>query len=177
MPNWSEWKEVKGTTGLDGPKGDTGPAGPPTVGNIPLGAILIWSGYMDDIPVNWVPCDGATHGLLVTPDLRGRFVLGYNDATPDITVGTVGGSRDAVIVSHTHGVTDNGHFHVHSATNSPPGTSSVASGSVTVFTPTVVSAFDTSIETSGVSVNLTGDSPNDANLPPYYVLIYIMRIS
>lgn len=174
MPSWSIWKEVKGDTG---PTGPAGPPGPPTTGNIPIGAILIWSGIIEDIPTGWVPCDGATYGPITTPDLRGRFVLGYNDATPLVVVGSAGGSRDAVIVSHTHDVIDYGHFHVHSATNSPPATTSLASGGFEVFTPTVVSAFDTSTEMSGVSIELTGVSPNDANLPPYYVLIYIMRIS
>jgi hypothetical protein len=38
------------------------------------GMIVMWSGDVTKIPTGWALCDG-TNG---TPDLRGRFVLGYN---------------------------------------------------------------------------------------------------
>jgi hypothetical protein len=47
------------------------------------GGIIIWSG--DVAPEGWALCDG-TNG---TPDLRGRFVLGYN---PTQQTDTTGGS-------------------------------------------------------------------------------------
>lgn len=39
---------------------------------VPLGAIILWSGNVDEVPESWNLCDG-TNG---TPDLRERFVLG-----------------------------------------------------------------------------------------------------
>jgi len=36
------------------------------------GMILIWSGYISEIPSGWALCDGANG----TPDLRGRFIVG-----------------------------------------------------------------------------------------------------
>ncbi len=50
---------------------DTGP--------VPMGAILMWSGSKDKIPLGWALCDG-TKG---TPDLRGRFIVGAGAGTYD----------------------------------------------------------------------------------------------
>lgn len=172
MPSWTPWKKVEDLRGLRGPKGDTGPAGLNTVGNIPIGAILIWNGGVESIPYGYALCNGVDG----TPDLRGRFVLGWNNEDEALVPGSTGGSRDAVVVGHDHGVTDNGHFHVHSATNNPPAITSLEIGSIDVFTPTIVEAFDTSTEISGVSVNMEGVSGLGANMPPYYVAIYIIRI-
>ncbi len=41
---------------------------------VPKGTIVSWYGDITNIPKTWVLCDG-THN---TPDLRGRFILGYN---------------------------------------------------------------------------------------------------
>lgn len=48
-------------------------------GNIPTGVIVMWGGREADIPAGWCLCDGRTlsDGTRV-PDLRGRFIVGYN---------------------------------------------------------------------------------------------------
>jgi len=51
--------------------GDTSP--------VPRGAILMWSGSMDKIPLGWALCDGSKG----TPDLRGRFIVGAGTGTYD----------------------------------------------------------------------------------------------
>ena len=43
------------------------------------GMIVSWSGTITSIPTGWGLCDGT----LGTPDLRGRFVLGYNADQPE----------------------------------------------------------------------------------------------
>ena len=43
------------------------------------GMIMIWSGYIREIPSGWALCDGANG----TPDLRGRFVVGAGSDTTD----------------------------------------------------------------------------------------------
>ena len=43
-------------------------------------------------------CNGSNS----TPDLRGKFVVGYDNADSDFDVGDSGGSKDAVVVSHSH---------------------------------------------------------------------------
>jgi len=57
----------------------------------PSGGIIMWSGTLATIPAGWVLCDG-THG---TPNLSGRFILGYNaadvgGAKPDPSSGSGG---------------------------------------------------------------------------------------
>ena len=116
------------------------------------------------------------NGQNFTPDLRGRFVLGWDDRDPDLVPGSTGGSKDAVVVAHSHTIVDPGHWHVHSATNMPPETSTVTPGAGTFFSPTIVDAFDTSTEITGIVINTEGESPLGANMPPFYILAYIIRI-
>ena len=71
---------------------------------VPSGAILMWSGSVASIPSGWSLCDGTNS----TPDLRNRFVVGAGDT---YSVDATGGSADAIVVSHTHTITDPGHQH------------------------------------------------------------------
>jgi len=74
---------------------------------IPSGGIIIWSGSSASIPSGWYLCNGSNS----TPDLRDRFVVG---AGSTYAVGNTGGSKDAIVVSHTHSATDSGHQHTES---------------------------------------------------------------
>ncbi len=56
---------------------------------IPRGIIVMWSGNESTIPKGWILCNGKNG----TPDLRGRFVLGYDDGT--------GGMKDPTNTSDT----------------------------------------------------------------------------
>jgi len=58
----------------------------PVISEIIVGTIILWYGKIDNIPPNWAICDGRNG----TPDLRGRFIMGY-DGLKDI--GHIGGSR------------------------------------------------------------------------------------
>ena len=64
---------------------------------IPSGCILIWSGLTNSIPTGWSLCDGTGS----TPDLRDRFVVG---ASLGYAINATGGSANAIVVDHTHGV-------------------------------------------------------------------------
>lgn len=46
-------------------------------GPIPQGGIIMWSGQTP--PTGWALCDGGNN----TPDLRGRFIVGYNPGATD----------------------------------------------------------------------------------------------
>ena len=133
----------------------------------PAGGIIMWSGSIASIPSGWALCNGSSG----TPDLRDRFVIGAGTL---YAVNATGGSKDAVVVSHTHAatVTDPGHFHsynqpVPSNAANPPG----SSGSQ-------ASATNTGTKTTGITVTnaSTGVSGVDANLPPYLALAYIMKL-
>ena len=140
----------------------------PTWGNaFVAGMIMLWSGSTGSIPSGWLLCNGSSG----TPDLRNRFVVG---AGSTYAVNAVGGSADAIVVSHSHTatVTDPGHTHVISR----------------IFIESGINAFDyggglvgTSVNTQSSVTNITvansttGSSGTNANLPPYYALAYIMK--
>lgn len=144
---------------------------------LPTGSIIMWSGTIATIPSGWLLCNGTNS----TPDLRNRFIIGaYSDdagiAKTTIT-GTptqTGGSKDSILVTHTHTatstVTDPSHVHtVWGDTGSNAGgfdgTGDRNQTTDAAFTGITVA---TSISTEGVS-------GTDANLVPYFALCYIMK--
>ena len=133
---------------------------------IPTGGIILWSGSVGAIPSGWALCNG-TNG---TPDLRSRFVIGAGSA---YNVAATGGSANAVVVSHSHSITDPGHFHSMAGVNGAFQSGPLAAMSST-FNP-ADTRNSTSTRTTGIAVNSTGQSGIDANLPPYYALAYIMK--
>ena len=135
----------------------------PTGSDIPVGGIIMYSGTDTELNAltNWKLCDGTTYGSVTTPNLKDKFVIGadqYSSGWKTNVTGSLtqsGGSKDAVVVSHTHTQTggsslDDGGAHV-------PG----SAVSVTNMT----------------NISTTGVSGTNQNLPPYYALAYIMRIS
>ena len=82
-----------------------------------------------------------------------------------------GGSKNAIVVSHTHTVTDPGHLHtyVKSSENTAGGSSTADVMKSTTTTQ------NTSTATTGISIDTTGSSGTNANLVPYYALAFIMK--
>jgi hypothetical protein len=144
--------------------------------SVPVGAIILWSGSIGTIPSGYSLCDGSNG----TPNLRDKFIVGAGTA---YAVGALGGSKDAVAVSHTHTatstVTDPGHKHNSNVFTVDGG------GDVNVvgIYPAGLTNQDVGINnaTTGISVstaiNSVGESGTDKNLPPYYALAYIMRVA
>jgi hypothetical protein len=175
---------VTGGLTLDGAAGTTGQvllsAG---TGNTPTwgasfvsGMIMLWSGSIATVPTGWVLCNGSNS----TPDLRNRFVIGAHSDNTGVANTTVtgsstltGGSKDAVVVSHTHTatVTDPGHSHVANFVRNAGGAFSSTSGS----NLTNVANTNTAVTDITVANSTTGVSGTDANLVPYYALAYIMK--
>lgn len=157
---------------------------------IPAGVILMWSGSVATIPAGWQLCDG-TNG---SPDLRDRFVVGAGSL---YGVGAAGGSKDAITVAHSHGVTitDPGHTHAYVdryyAENSASlvGATSTAAigghnaslggnGSDNDNNTYLTLNTNTSSATTGITAvtTSTGSSGTDANLPPYFALCLIIKL-
>jgi hypothetical protein len=150
-----------------------------TNAHVPSGVIVMWSGSIASIPTGWLLCNGANS----TPDLRDRFIIGARQDDAGVAKTNVtgsltqtGGTKDAIVVSHTHTatVTDPGHTHTYTALNTtgnhPTGTGSTeARGSVTTNT--------SGSNTTGITVanSTEGSSGTNANLVPYYALAYIMK--
>jgi microcystin-dependent protein len=144
----------------------TGKALTNTIG-IPRGTIVMWSNYLgDSIPTGWQLCDGTNS----TPDLRNRFVVGSGSS---YATGNTGGTANAVVVSHTHTITDPGHTHssnLYYYDGEPPGNYYRAS-----IGARYTGTRDTNSATTGITVNSTGESGTNANLPPYYALAFIIK--
>jgi hypothetical protein len=134
-------------------------------GGVPSGSIVMWSGSIASIPGGWYLCDG-TNG---TPNLRDRFVVG---AGTTYAVAATGGSADAIVVSHTHTVTDPTHSHTW---GQPPNFPPQGGGSYNAVSSGGSTGFSTSAASTGISINTAGASGTNANLPPYYALAYIMK--
>ena len=136
---------------------------------IPAGLIIAY--YRSSPPPGWVLCDGFNN----TPDLRGRFILGesyYSVGPPSLsplltprTIGVSGGLETVgltiyQIPQHTHGGL------LSYVADSPAG---VNEGRENVAdypaTPHIYSS----------TTNPTGNNARHNNMPPYYVLTYIMK--
>ena len=175
---------VTGGLTLDGSAGTSGQvltsAGtgntPTWADAFPSGGIIMWSGTIATIPSGWYLCDGSNG----TPDLRNRFIIGANADDSGVAKTNVtgsatqtGGSKDAIVVSHTHSITDPGHSHAtiyDYVSNKPGAFDANASG-----TPANWFVNGTQSATTGISVNSAGSSGTNANLPPYYALAFIMK--
>ena len=102
----------------------------------------------------------------------GRVMVGFNASDPLFdTAEETGGSKDAIVVSHTHTatVTDPGHAHVYVGTQVPGGSGAGDRQGVNL-NKTTTSA------TTGISVSnsTTGSSGTNANLPPY-ITVYMWK--
>jgi microcystin-dependent protein len=141
---------------------------------LPSGCIIMWSGPNMDIPKGWLICDGNEG----TPDLRDRFIVGSGNK---YSINEVGGSSDAVAVTHTHsGKTNTSGKHQHGITAygtealNQPVTCIV--GTDTSFLTSATQNTDESGEhTHDLSIDPGGVSGKDKNLPPYYTLTYIIK--
>jgi microcystin-dependent protein len=140
------------------------------------GMIIIWSGSLGSVPVGWVLCDGTN----ATPDLRDRFIVGAGNT---YAVGATGGSANAIVVTHTHTVTDPGHNHLSgsnggdtSATWNPFGYDAGQRwDGAGALAGAIGSSHNSNTKTTGITLVNAGTSGTNANLPPYYALAYIMK--
>lgn len=146
---------------------------------IPAGIIAMWSGTIATIPLGWALCDGTND----TPDLTDKFVIGASvdssGAKTEVTGSATqtGGSKDAIVVSHTHtaSVTDAGHTHGLTIDLKTETGGGYPSGGASGSDGTWISS--TNSATTGISItnSTEGSSGTNANLPPYYALAFIMK--
>lgn len=103
---------------------------------------------------------------------EGRVLMGAGTGGGGTyTAGATGGSKDATLVSHTHTVTDPGHFHYTGYDSYNVNVGPVTSlRQYTVGTNTA-----TSTATTGISIDSAGSSGTDANLQPYLVVYMWQR--
>jgi len=149
--------------------------GTASTGTVPIGGIILWSGTIATIPTGYKLCNGNNR----TPNLRNQFVLGaHSDSAsveyPNVPPNNTGGIANATLVSHSHD------FKVGSTvTTTPSVTTSVTESEETVDESgeNVQVLEEVTANNSSISIVANGSPATNANIPPYYSLAYIMRIS
>lgn len=147
----------------------------PASGGVPINTITIWSGAVEDIPAGWALCDGQDG----RPDLRGRFVLG---AGGTYNPGAAGGSEEVTLTVDQLAKHSHGQYVPASATGSastgytnlvnPASTSNPVSGR-----PYKDGLFGPSTSADQVNTKMQGNNEPHENMPPYYALCYIIKVS
>ena len=101
----------------------------------------------------------------------GRTLVGLDssDSLFDVVEET-GGSKDAVVVSHTHTVTDPGHKHVYGKGLAQPIFGGGAGPGVQYQTTNT----DTTTSTTDITIDSTGVSGTNANIQPY-ITVYMWK--
>ena len=127
-----------------------------TVDGFVSGMIILWSGAADAIPTGFVLCDGNNS----TPNLSGRFVVGYDASNSDYDVNDTGGSESVTLTvnqipAHTHNINLAVRAFYQEPRNFGVGTDGSANNS----------------EDTGS----TGGGQSHENRPPFYALCYIMK--
>lgn len=135
------------------------------------GIIVAYSGDISGIPVGWILCDG-TNG---TPDLRGRFIYGYNPNDTQIKTNTGEIIRNKLNLKDVSG----SEYHTLTINEMPSHNHSINVGSGSGYTNG--DRVDMYSNNSGLMqlTNMIGSSGGNKphnNMPPYIVLAYIMKI-
>jgi microcystin-dependent protein len=151
---------------------------------LPAGVIVMWSGTA--APAGWALCDGSGG----RPDLRGRFIVGYNSSDADYNqMGDNGGAKTVALTtaqlpSHLHSsgslITSSNGSHSHTT---PLPSGSGAGGNFNLAASTTLITQDIRSTSSGdhthtISGNTasTGSGNAHENRPPYYTLAYIIKL-
>ncbi len=195
---------VTGATTFTGiPSGPTASAGTNTTqlattafvlaNGAPTGGLIMWG--TASAPTGWLLCDGSavsrsTYSALFSV-VSTTFGVGDGTTTFNLpnytnrmpygaTIGSTGGSADAVVVSHTHAatVTDSGHSHAPASGNFVNTSGTDYRGVRNDFdTYRLSQSSATASATTGISVaNATaGVSGTNANLPPYLGINFIIK--
>lgn len=144
----------------------------------------LYCGSLAAIPAGWQLCDG-TNG---TPDLRNKFIVGYDPADSDYNaIGKTGGEKKHILTQaelpnvSLSGTTDTGGSHSHSITPTVPGIGNGSGGgSLSYYKNTphipVTSTASAGAHAHNVSVALGGAGTAHENRPPYFTIAYIIYV-
>lgn len=142
---------------------------------VPAKSPIPFWGTPEEVPTGWYLCDG-TNG---TPDMRNRMIIGVGS---NYTLGETGGSKDAIVVTHTHnGNTESSGAHTHKSkihsgnnmNNSGKDTDDRNVNALAVLLE--VDTTSSGAHTHPFITEETGETGADANLPPYIAMNYIMH--
>lgn len=148
---------------------------------VPVGAIIMWSGSVSSLPTGWYLCNGSNG----TPDLSGRFIVGYDTSDSNYNaIGDKGGAKSVTLTvgqmpSHTHYAytTDGDHSHQFQLRQDSYGSGDGPSlTNNTEHKDEGYKTFYTKSASHHHSFNTyaTGSNGAHENRPPYYTLAFIM---
>lgn len=179
---------------------------------VPSGTVIMWSGSVSDIPDGWVLCDGKTYnydgsvGLaVVTPNLKGRFIVGYSTAnanyntigmaygfkTRSVSIAEMPSHSHSITSDHNHGLSFTGGSHSHDfavtnitrhkiggyvSTTAPYAGVTYAAIVGLRFTNTVSTTLNIQPGGTGLSLGYAGSGEPRQNRPEYYTLAFIMKL-
>lgn len=153
---------------------------------IPPGAIMAFA--MEAVPNGWLKCDGTTrlrsdfpalfaaintiYGSTGTttfnlPDYRGAFLRGKDDGKGLDPNRAFASYQEDDTKSHTHTITDPGHFHTIGTDDNDAGGTTTIDGS-----NTVAANRPTSTATTGITINATGGTETR---PKNYAIVYCIK--
>jgi microcystin-dependent protein len=157
---------------------------------LPKRSIIMWGGDQTNIPRGWRLCDGGTLNGVTTPDLRGRFVLSYNNNAGGVNgssasggnTDTGTGARVGTTLCGTVGTTGGEVLHTTTnyemPTHNHGGTTGEAGFGSSTVDAAVSLTTNPAVYGSGThhhSISNDGGGQAHNNIPPYFVLAYIMK--
>lgn len=144
--------------------------------NIPRGLIAMWNGTQ--VPNGWALCNGQIVDDLQTPDLSGKFVVGWQSGNEDYNlIGNTGGQDKVTLTtpeipSHVHNFADAYFVEAYDGigiNGSQWIGNNLYGSSKTDRDNSYVALWDHDTRAAG------GGQPHE-NRPPYYVLAYIIKL-
>lgn len=144
--------------------------------NIPRGLIAMWNGTQ--VPNGWALCNGQIVDDLQTPDLSGKFVVGWQSGNEDYNlIGNTGGQDKVTLTtpeipSHVHNFADAYFIEAYDGigiNGSQWIGNKLYGSSKTDRDNSYVALWDHDTRAAG------GGQPHE-NRPPYYVLAYIIKL-
>lgn len=144
--------------------------------SIPRGLIAMWNGTQ--VPDGWALCNGQIVDDLQTPDLSGKFIVGWSSGNEDYNlIGNTGGQEKVTlsiqeIPSHVHNFADAYYIEAYDGIG--------INGSQWIGN-NLYGSSETDRDNSHVSLwdhdtrAVGGGQPHE-NRPPYYVLAYIIKL-
>lgn len=145
--------------------------------SIPRGLIAMWNGTQ--VPNGWALCNGQIVDDLQTPDLSGKFVVGWQSGNEDYNlIGNTGGQEKVTLTtqeipSHVHNFADAYFIEAHSDLVGANGIqwigNNLSGSNKTDRDNSYVCLWDHDTRATG------GSQPHE-NRPPYYVLAYIIKL-
>lgn len=144
--------------------------------SIPRGLIAMWNGTQ--VPNGWALCNGQIVDDLQTPDLSGKFVVGWQSGNEDYNlIGNTGGQDKVTLTtpeipSHVHNFADAYYIEAHDGigiNGSQWIGNNLYGSNKTDRDNSYVALWDHDTRAVG------GGQPHE-NRPPYYVLAYIIKL-